>query len=353
MTGRRLVLLTVLGVLVVGALGAFSVLGAPSKPDFALSVSPSSQTVTAGGPASYSVTLTRTGGFTGAVSLSVAGLPSGATAAFSPSSPVSGSSTALTVATTASVAAGSYPLALTGVNGSLSHTASLTLVVQSAATFSLNVSPSSQTVTQDDATTYSVSIARLNGFTGAVTLAVAGLPKKVTAAFTPATIPTSGTASQLALTIDKNADTGTFALTATGTSGSISKTATVTLNVEKKQQFLISGNAHDVLLPGATTKIDIKLTNPNNFTIRVTQLNVSVEEQTSEVGCSGGAANFLITPFTGYVDVPGGATNVTLESLVGVARVPKITFRDDPSHSQDACKNSVVTLQFNGTAVKP
>jgi uncharacterized membrane protein len=350
-TARRVALVAVLlGVL--AAMSAYSLSAAPSKPDFALAVSPSSQTVTAGSSATYSVTITRSGGFTGAVALSVTGLPSGASASFNPASPVSASSTVLTVATTGAVAAGSYALTLTGVNGSLMHTAALTLIVQSAATFSLNVSPSTQTVTQDDATTYNVSITRLNGFTGAVSLTVAGLPKKATASFTPATIPTSGTTSQLSLTIEKNADTGTFTLIVTGTSGSITKTATMTLNVEKKQQFLISGNAHDVLVPGMTTKIDLKLTNLNSFTIRVSPLNVSVEEQTTKPGC-GASANFVITPFTGYVDVPGNATNVTLESLVGVARVPKITFTNNPSASQDACKSAVVTLQYNGTAVKP
>jgi hypothetical protein len=351
-SARRLTLVTLLGVLAALGVGAYSLFAAPSKPDFALAVSPSSQTVTAGTPATYSATITRSGGFAGAVSLSVTGLPSGATASFNPVSPVSGSSTTLTVSTAGSVATGSYPLTLSGVSGSLSHTASLTLIVQSTATFSLAVSPSAQTVTQDDAASYNISITRLNGFAGAVALAVSGLPKKVSATLTPATIPASGTTAQLALVIDKNADTGTFTLTITGTNGPISRTVTVTLNVEKKQQFLIFGNAHGPLTPGATTNIDLRLTNPNSFAIRVTQLNVSVEEQTSNTVCSG-TGNFTITPFTGFVDLPANVTNVSLESLVGSARLPKITFSDDPSHSQDACKSTVVTLQYNGTAVKP
>src|SRR6516162_3973103 len=54
--------------------------------DFSLSVASSSQTVTAGNSASYSVSAPALNGFSGTVSLSVSGLPSGATASFSPTS---------------------------------------------------------------------------------------------------------------------------------------------------------------------------------------------------------------------------------------------------------------------------
>ncbi len=100
MTARRLAFLTVLGVLALGALGSFAVLGAPSKPDFALAVSPTAQSVVQGSPATYSVTIARQGGFANAVSLSVSGLAAGMSASFSPASPVAGSTTTMTVTTT-------------------------------------------------------------------------------------------------------------------------------------------------------------------------------------------------------------------------------------------------------------
>src|SRR5207245_7336033 len=55
-----------------------------TPPDFTLSASPASQTVSAGGSTSYTVTITPTGGFTDPVSLSVSGLPSGASASVTP-----------------------------------------------------------------------------------------------------------------------------------------------------------------------------------------------------------------------------------------------------------------------------
>src|SRR5581483_6884415 len=54
--------------------------------DFSIGVSPSSQAINAGGSATYTATVGALNGFSGAVALSVSGLPSGATASFSPAS---------------------------------------------------------------------------------------------------------------------------------------------------------------------------------------------------------------------------------------------------------------------------
>jgi hypothetical protein len=51
-----------------------------ATPDFSISVSPASQTVVQGNPTSYTVTVAPSGGFTSNVTLSVSGLPTGASA---------------------------------------------------------------------------------------------------------------------------------------------------------------------------------------------------------------------------------------------------------------------------------
>src|SRR5215475_9930164 len=56
------------------------------SPDFSISATPASQTVTAGSSATYTTTISALSGFTGTVNLSVSGLPSGATASFNPAS---------------------------------------------------------------------------------------------------------------------------------------------------------------------------------------------------------------------------------------------------------------------------
>jgi hypothetical protein len=104
-----------------------TVTGPPPPPDFSLSASPSSQTVKHGAGTTYTVTITPSNGFTGTVTLSVSGLPSRASAGFNPD-PATTSST-LTVSTSRRTPAGSYPLVITGVSGSLTHTTTVMLVV--------------------------------------------------------------------------------------------------------------------------------------------------------------------------------------------------------------------------------
>jgi len=104
-----------------------------TTPDFSLSTTPSSATVPAGYPASYTENITATGGFTGSVTLSISGLPAGANGTFNPD-PATGASSALTVTTSSATPAGSYVFTVTGTSTSpaLTHTSTATLVVQSA-----------------------------------------------------------------------------------------------------------------------------------------------------------------------------------------------------------------------------
>jgi hypothetical protein len=105
--------------------------GASPVPDFSLTVTPSSTTVTAGQAASYTVGVTASGGFSGGVTLAASGLPDLATATFNPATTTTAST--LTV-TTAGLLPGTYPFTIGGTGGGLSHTTAATLVVQAAVT---------------------------------------------------------------------------------------------------------------------------------------------------------------------------------------------------------------------------
>src|SRR5207247_2055955 len=123
--GNKFIVPTIVnGKVYVGTTNGIGVFGLPSS--FTVAASPASQTVWQGGSTSYGVTINPTGGFTGQVTLSVSGLPGGASGTFAPN-PATGSST-LSVATSASTA-GSYTLTLTGVSGALTHTTTVVLVV--------------------------------------------------------------------------------------------------------------------------------------------------------------------------------------------------------------------------------
>jgi hypothetical protein len=130
-----------------------------ATPDFMISATPASQTVAVGASTTYTVTVSPQGGFTGTVSLSVSGLPSGATGTFNPTSISGGSgSSTLTVATASTTPTGSYTLTITGNNGSLTHSATVTLVVGSASPIAFKQVNSNNNTGLPPATASSVAV---------------------------------------------------------------------------------------------------------------------------------------------------------------------------------------------------
>jgi hypothetical protein len=203
-------------------------------PNFSITASPASQTVTAGAGTSYTATVAASGGFTGTVAFSVSGLPTGASASFSPTSVTTSGSSTLSVSTSTTTPAGTYTLTITGTSGTLVHSTTVKLVVNPVGgtpDFTISVSPASLNVTRGNTGNYTVTIGAVNGFSGTVSLSVTGLGSRVTATFSPATITGSGT-STLAVTVNRRATRGARTLTITGVSGSLSHSATATLNIQ-------------------------------------------------------------------------------------------------------------------------
>jgi cytochrome c peroxidase len=81
----------------------------PGGPPFGLGATPSTQTVSAGASTGYTVTISRTAGFTDNLTFSVTGLPGATTASFSPN-PTSGNSSTMTVTTTARAQLAPWPM---------------------------------------------------------------------------------------------------------------------------------------------------------------------------------------------------------------------------------------------------
>jgi hypothetical protein len=114
-----------------------------AAPDFAISVSPPSQSVLQGQTVSYSVNVGALNGFNSQVSLSVSGLPSGANGVFSNPSGTPNFASTLTVTLPTDVSTASYTLTVTGTGGGLTHVANLVLTVNAAATTQTSTSSSS------------------------------------------------------------------------------------------------------------------------------------------------------------------------------------------------------------------
>jgi hypothetical protein len=209
----------------------------PPPPDFSLSASPGSQSVTQGNGTSYTVTVTPLNNYSGSVTLTVGGCPANTTCTVnSPvavTSPTAATST-LTVTTTASTPTGSSTLTVTGTSGTLSHSTSVTLVVNppAQADFSLSASPTSRVVTRGGSTTYTVTVTPANGFNGSVTLTVSGCPSGSTCTFSQN--PLSSGSSTLTVTTTASSALGTRTLTINGTSGSLTHSTSVTFQIKNR-----------------------------------------------------------------------------------------------------------------------
>jgi PKD repeat protein len=104
----------------------------PPPPDFTINVSPAKRTIQRGGSTTYTISVTPTNGFTGEVTLSVNGLPSGTTTSFSPN-PVNGSapaSSTLSIATSSTTPRGNNTLTIRATSGAITHTATAQLQVK-------------------------------------------------------------------------------------------------------------------------------------------------------------------------------------------------------------------------------
>lgn len=106
-------------------------INAAGAPDFTVTASPPSVSVTHGSSGGTTITTSVSGGFNSAVSLTASGLPTGVTASFNPSSiaaPGSGSS-ALTFTVSSTAVTGTSSVTVTASGSGVTHTTSVSLAV--------------------------------------------------------------------------------------------------------------------------------------------------------------------------------------------------------------------------------
>ena len=178
-----------------------------------LAASTNAVTIAPPGNGSVTVTLTRAGGFTGDVTLAVAGLPAGITAVVTPQTLTAATSTAtinLTVA--ASTTPGAYAIVVTGNGQGVSQAAtSFQITVPPAPTpaFTVSVPSGGFSIATSGSGTLNITLQRTN-FTGPIDLTLLNPPVGVTATITPQS--TTGNAAVLTLIVSPTATPGVIPL---------------------------------------------------------------------------------------------------------------------------------------------
>src|SRR6266487_3044787 len=202
-----------------GCLLTFIPLAQPG-PDFTISAT-SPSAVNTGQSASSTITIASLNGFSGTVSLTDT-IPSGLNCGTISPTTLSGSGTA-TVSCNAS-AGGTYTLTTIGTSGSLIHSAVATITVKQA-DFTITASaPAAASAGQSSTTT--LTITAVNGFTATVALTDT-VPNGLSCGNISSTsIAGSGTASVSC----SATNAGSYTLTITGTSGSLTHSTTTTFS---------------------------------------------------------------------------------------------------------------------------
>ncbi len=180
------------------------------------------------------ITVTRTGGFTGNVTLTAAPLPANVTATFAPAVVGAGVTTStLTLVVGAGAANGMTAITVSGTApGLATQSAGLQLTINTPVVgpASFSIAPSVTAFVSPPAATLvhipTIAITRDAGYTGTITFSVSGLPPTIAAVVTPAVA--SGTSVSLPI-VNAGAPNGTYTATirAVGASGGGERTATV------------------------------------------------------------------------------------------------------------------------------
>jgi hypothetical protein len=289
---------------------------APS-PNFTLSATPTSLTVTQGSSGSSTITVNPSNGFTGSVTLSASGLPSGVSASFG-TNPTT-STSVVTLTASSSAATGTATVTITGTSGSLTHTTTISLTVNAPVTpdFSLSTSPASLTVTQGNSGSSTVTVNPVNGFTGSVTLSASGLPSGVTASF--GTNPTTS-ASVVTLSASSTATTGTASVTITGTSGTLTHTTTISLTVSAPAQpnfSLAASPASLTVKQGNNGSSTITVTPSNGFTGSVTLSTSALPSGVTAAFGTNPTTSTSVLTFTASSTATTGTSTITVTGTSG------------------------------------
>jgi hypothetical protein len=282
--------------------------------DFSLAATPATIAITAGAASQqFSVAGAAINGFSTSIAVVLSGLPAGVKAQPSSFTLSPGTPQTVTLSAGAAALAGASTLALTATSGSLSHTASITLNVTAATPpdFSITASPSSLSIIGGSAgASTTLAASAINGFNSTITIALSGLPAGVTAKPSSFTL-SPGTSQSITFAAATAALASSSTVTFTGTSGSISHTASILLNVTAAPppDFSVTANPASVSLTTGTPgqKTALSAVAVNGFTGTV---NISLSALPT--GVTATPSTLSLTPGTSQSITFSAAANATL-----------------------------------------
>jgi len=328
--------------------------------DFMVSAQ-SSLTVTSGSATTSTLTLTSLNGFAGTVNLAPSASPSGLTVSLSPTSmPLTSGGTGTSTLTVSSSTVGTYTVTITGTSGSLSHQVIITVSVVASSGFSVTANPSTVSFQSGSNASSTINLTSLGNFSGNVNLTESVTPTGLTVSCNPTSVfLSSGNSANSTCTITSSTP-NTYTVTITASSGSLSHTATITVEVGG---FTISASPTTVNVPAGTSGTSsvsvlsvAGFTGMINFSISVTPTGLTASISPASISLSpGGSGSSTLTINSGkvgtYTVIVTGTSGSSTHSVTITVNVQDFTLAVNPSSLSLAPGTSgTVTISIASTA---
>ncbi|MGH9526144.1 MAG: WD40/YVTN/BNR-like repeat-containing protein, partial [Terriglobales bacterium] len=208
------------------------VIPATAPPNFTLSITPSTQTLTNTNTATFTIQTTTVNGYSGNLTLSCTAPASGCS--FSPATIAAGASATLTVDAT-QLSGGTITVTVQATDGTLTRTATAALVMLG---FSLNGDQTSPVPLEAGAPAAKdhLYVQGYDGYSGTVTLSCPSLPPDIQCSFNPASVTLASTGTEFTsvianLSASAAAAAGAGSVTIAASDGVVKRTIVVPVNV--------------------------------------------------------------------------------------------------------------------------
>lgn len=305
---------------------------APPASSIGLAINPSALTIQTGASGTTDLTITRTN-FTGAVTLTSTGAPTGMTVTFNPAS-VTGTTSQVTVAVGASVAAGVYPITLTGAGTGVANATTVLTVTVTAPSIALSVAPTTLSVAAGASGTATVTLVRTS-FTGDVALTSTGAPAGMTVTFNPATLTGTTLTSTATVAVGASVAAGSYPITVQGAGTGVAN-ATTTLTVT------VTAAAGSIVLTTSPATLSIQQGASGTSTLTIARTNFTGAVNLTSTGAPAG----MTVAFN-----PASATGTTSTVTVTVgASVAAGTYTITLTGAGTGITSATTTLSITVTA---
>ncbi len=291
-------------------------------PTFTLTPASSTLTAAAGGSTQVTVSDAPQNGFISSIALSATGLPTGITAAFTPSTLTTTATSSTAVFTVAkTVAGGTYSFKISATGGGVTQTIPVTLTATVPASCTLTANPTSLTVVEGQTATSQVSCGSVQGtFSAPLTLSLANAPTGITAKVSSSTM-SAGSSTTLSVTAASTLAAGSYSISLTASGSGFTQTLAVPVTVPTPTFTLTPSATTAQVMIGSSVKLGVSTTPANGFSAAVTftasGLPTGVTAAfTTATGTTASGAGSTLTLTAGSA-AKAGTTNITITGTGG------------------------------------